>query len=103
MEFVPCVLFRASEKLRNLLVSDGKGKPVELRGRIATSSFDKNGETRYATEVIVDLRDFSLLRYGESKTAPATPAPGANPHFEQKGGARYASNEPFAGGDFSGF
>lgn len=76
VDFVPCVFFKASPKLRELLVTSGKGKPVELRGRISTSSFESNGERKFATEVLIDARDFHLL-------------------FEEKGGshARVRNNQ----------
>lgn len=83
VDFVPCVFFNASDKLRALLMDSGKGKPVELRGRISTSSFESNGERKFATEVLVDARDFYLqfeekgashARTGNSKT-PARDLP----------------------------
>ncbi len=92
VEFVPCVMFKTSEKLQQLLVAEGKGKPVELRGRIATSSYEKNGETRYATEVIADLRDFQLLRNGEGKTLGSRSGVSRPESIDQKGESRYASS-----------
>ena len=55
IEFVPCVLFSAPEdKLSSFLVKEGKGVFVEFEGRVASSTFEKDGETKYSTEVIVD-------------------------------------------------
>ncbi len=92
VEFIPCVMFRAPEKLRSLLASEGKGKPVELQGRIATSSFDKNGETRYSTEVIADLKEFQLLRLGDGKQATAQHPVSNQYQNVQKGERAYATN-----------
>lgn len=66
VDYVPCVMFRAPEKLRQLLVAQGKGKPVELQGKVSTSSYEQQGVKRYATEVIVDARNFQLQRTGNS-------------------------------------
>lgn len=89
--FVPCVFFRAPEKLRELLMKEGKGKPVELRGRIMTSSYDKAGETRYATEVVVDPREFHLVRYGANAHPAEQPAMQRNHADHTKGEPSYAS------------
>lgn len=62
VEFVPCVLFTPpNDKLGIFLVAEGKGVFVEFEGRVHTSSFDKNGETKYATEVVVDKHTFNIV------------------------------------------
>ncbi|MEW6236405.1 MAG: single-stranded DNA-binding protein [Candidatus Omnitrophota bacterium] len=103
VDFVPCVIFRAPEKLRELLAAQGKGKPVELRGRIITSSYEHNGAMRYATEVVVDARDFHLLRTGAAQYGRSGESGKPNPM--QKGDFAYASSpmrQPSAGRDFYG-
>ncbi len=92
VEFIPCVLFRAPEKLRALLVREGKGKPVEFRGRVITSSYDKNGETRYVTEIVADLREFQLLRLGSTQPQNQAPVTKAEYIEDRKGDSNYASN-----------
>ena len=37
-----------------------KGTPIELEGRISTSSFEVNGERRYVTEVVAFNRSLAL-------------------------------------------
>lgn len=102
-DFVPCVIFRAPEKLRSLLTAQGKGKPVEMRGRIITSSYEQQGVMRYATEVMVDSKDFQLLRTG-NHTAEHSGGTAVNAAFQPQKGA-YANEpkplqQPNAGGHF---
>jgi len=61
VEFVPCVLFNPSEKLQSLLTEEGKGMRIELQGRVATSKFEADGETRFSTEVVVDKRSLKIV------------------------------------------
>jgi single-strand DNA-binding protein len=62
VEFVQCVLFtKPNDKLGIFLISQGKGVFVEFEGRVATSQFEKDGETRYSTQVIVDKRTFNIV------------------------------------------
>ncbi len=63
-DYVPCAVFGATDKLRDLLVQGGKGKPVEIQGRITTSNFEQNGSQQFVTEVIADARDMHLARTG---------------------------------------
>ena len=59
--FVPCVIFRPTDNLVNLLTENGKGMFVELQGRVSTSRFEVNGEVKYSTEVIVNKRNFNIV------------------------------------------
>lgn len=62
VEFVPCVLFTPpDDKLGIFLVAQGKGVFVEFEGRVHTSRFESNGETKYSTEVVVDKRTFNII------------------------------------------
>ena len=62
VEFVPCVLFTPpNDKLGIFLAGEGKGVFVEFEGRVCTSQFEKDGETKYSTEVIVDKRTFNIV------------------------------------------
>lgn len=51
-----------------------KGAPLYVEGRIQTRSWDKDGETRYSTEIIVS--DMSILTAKESAPQPAKPVIG---------------------------
>ena len=66
VEFVPCVLFNPSEKLQSLLAEEGKGMRIELQGRVATSKFEADGETRFSTEVVVDKRSLKIVSAKDS-------------------------------------
>lgn len=66
-EFVPCVFFNPSDKLRELLCNEGKGKLVEFQGNVMTSTFEKNGSTVWATEVRVNPGSFQFLPLGKEK------------------------------------
>jgi len=62
VEFVPCVMFtKPNDKLGIFLVGEGKGVFVEFEGRVATSQYEKDKETRFNTEVIVDKRTFNII------------------------------------------
>jgi len=67
VEFVPCVYFNPTEKLQSFLSSKGKGCLVELQGNVVTSSFEKNGNRVWATEVRVNPSGFKLLPSGKGK------------------------------------
>jgi single-stranded DNA-binding protein len=59
---VSCVVFNPSAELEQRLTSSGKGTPVELEGRISTSSFESNGERRYVTEVVAFNRSLVVAK-----------------------------------------
>ena len=59
--YVPCVIFNPSENLAKLFVEKGKGIFVEFQGRIASSSFESKGATKYVTEIVVDPRTLKLI------------------------------------------
>ena len=62
VNFVPCVMFNPSPELEQKLIAEGKGLYVELEGRIASSSYESNGEKKYQTEVIVFNRSFTFVK-----------------------------------------
>lgn len=62
VEFVPCVAFNISEKLQELLFNEGKGLFIEFRGRVSTSSFEKEGVTVYATDIIVEPSSIEIIK-----------------------------------------
>lgn len=62
IEFVPCVLFTPpDDKLGVFLVAEGKGVFVEFEGRVHTSRFEADGETKYSTEVVVDKKSINIV------------------------------------------
>ena len=48
-------------------MKDGKGKLVEVQGNITTSSYEKDGNRIWATEVRVDPRGFQFLGGGHEQ------------------------------------
>jgi len=61
VEFLPCVIFKPSEAMEMLLAKEGKGVFVEFQGRVATSTFEADGETKYSTEVVVNTASFNIV------------------------------------------
>lgn len=58
-----------------------KGERVYVEGRIEYRSYDKDGETRYATEIIAD--DVILLGSGKAEGGATTKPAAKNESFEQ--------------------
>lgn len=55
-EYIPCVAFDgAAETLGNYAA---KGSELSIEGRIKNSSYEKNGERRYSTSVIIEKFKF---------------------------------------------
>lgn len=61
VEFVPCVMFEPSENQEKFLTQEGKGVYVELQGRVSTSRYEVEGQTKYSTQVVVDKRSFHIV------------------------------------------
>ena len=59
--FVPCVVFGSAEELAAALTENGKGVLVSVDGRVVTSKFESNGQTKYSTEVAVDKNGIRVL------------------------------------------
>jgi len=80
-DFIPCVAFRKSaEFARNYL---HKGKEILVEGSIKTGSYEKDGKTFKATDVIVDRQEFCGSRNEsndsiENTQPAAAPAPSAD-------------------------
>lgn len=62
VECVPCTLFNPSEAIVNLFTNEWKGLSLELKGRVSTSRYEKEGQTIYSTQVIVDKNSINLLK-----------------------------------------
>ena len=86
-DFIRIVCFGKTAELCERYLA--KGRMVGVQGRIQTGSYkDKNGETRYTTEVYADRVEF--LDWGEkggskgapSEGAPSRPSPGIPEGFQ---------------------
>ena len=54
LAFVPCVVFKPTPGLVQMLTQHFNGMVIGLEGRVNTSKFEtKDGQTKYSTEVIV--------------------------------------------------
>ncbi len=60
--YVPCVVFKPTEKTVQLLTVDPKGILIGLEGRVNTSRFESHGQTKYSTEVIADEKSIRALQ-----------------------------------------
>lgn len=104
-DFFNCVAWRNEADFISRFWS--KGRPILIEGELQNRSYvDKNGVTRYVTEVIVDRASFT----GDSKpqnggysagsyTPPAQSAPQQHP-AEQSNTAPMASNGSYTANDF---
>lgn len=60
--FVPCVIFRPASETKRLLCENAKGIQIGLQGRVNTSKYEtKDGQTKYATDVIVDENTIKVV------------------------------------------
>ena len=60
-DFIPCVAWRQTAEFISRYF--GKGRMIAVQGSLQVRSYDKNGEKRYVTELIVDRAHFT----GEKK------------------------------------
>lgn len=81
-DFIPCVAFRKSaEFARNYL---HKGKEILVEGSIKTGSYEKDGQTVYATDVIVDRQEFCGSKNDSAENTQASaPAAADMSDFEE--------------------
>ena len=57
-DFINCTAFgKTAETIERFFT---KGRPIMITGRIQVSSYDKDGQKRYSTDVIVDGFEFML-------------------------------------------
>lgn len=70
-EFVNCIAWEKTAELIESYVA--KGDRLSLTGRLQTRKWDKDGETRYATEVIVTQFDFPPKKSSDSPKAQSRP------------------------------
>ena len=73
-DFINCVAFgKTADTIAQYLT---KGNPIALEGRIQTGSYDKNGQTVFTTDIIVDR--FEFVGGGQAKQA----APSLDQHLK---------------------
>ena len=78
-DFIPVVMWGGIASVAEKYLR--KGQPVLLEGRIQVRSYDKDGQKRYATEIVAD--DLTLLgRSSDNSGSAAAPAASAYPELE---------------------
>lgn len=80
-DFIPCVAWRQTADF--ICKYFQKGNKIGVTGSIQTRSYEKDGQKRYVTEVVVDEAEFvtSAAERGESQqpgSPAALPAPDAD-------------------------
>lgn len=66
-DFIPCVAFGKSGEFAEKYFR--KGQMVAVTGRLQVRSWDKDGERRYATEVIIEEQHFAESKAAQEKAA----------------------------------
>lgn len=80
-DFIGCIAFgKTAETINQYL---GKGRRIALEGHIQTGSYEKDGQKRYTTDVIVDRFDFIDSRSDRQQGGdqPAQPTIDDDPDF----------------------
>lgn len=83
-DFIPCVAFGKTGEFAEKYFK--KGQLVAITGRLQVRSWDKDGERRYATEVIIEEQHFAESKKdsGEGKAAAAQSRPATAPNKPAK-------------------
>ena len=83
-DFINCVAFGKTGEFAEKYFK--KGQLVTITGRLQVRSWDKDGERRYATEVIIEEQHFAESKKdsGEGKAAAAQSRPAAAPNKPAK-------------------
>ena len=66
-DFIPCVAFGKSGEFAEKYFR--KGQMVAVTGRLQVRSWDKDGERRYTTEVIIEEQHFAESKAAQEKAA----------------------------------
>ena len=78
-DFIPVVMWGGIASVAEKYLR--KGQPVLLEGRIQVRTYEKDGQKRYATEIVAD--DITLLgRSSDNSGGAAAPAASAYPELE---------------------
>ncbi len=59
-DFISCVAWRSSAEFISKYFS--KGDPIEIGGSLQSRNYEKDGQTRYITEVVIDDAGFVLSK-----------------------------------------
>ena len=66
VDFINCVAWE--KRAETISQYFKKGSRILVQGRISTGSYEKNGETRYTTDVVVNNFDFIETRANEGSS-----------------------------------
>ena len=100
-DFIPCVAFGKSGEFAEKYFR--KGQLVGVIGRLQVRSWDKDGERRYATEVIIEEQHFAESKNSQPAAAQSKPAAQTGKQMglaEQEG---FYPSEPQAAAPSDGF
>lgn len=75
-DFIPCVAFGKAGEFAEKYFK--KGQLVAITGRLQVRSWDKDGERRWSTEVIIEERHFAEGKHDSEKNGGSKPAPEQN-------------------------
>lgn len=75
-DFVPCVAFGKAGEFAEKYFK--KGQLVSIIGRLQVRSWDKDGERRWSTDVIVEEQYFAEGKHDSEKNGGSKPAPEQN-------------------------
>lgn len=78
-DFISCTAFGKTAEFIEKYFS--KGRKIGLSGRIQTGSYQKDGQTIYTTDVLVNKVDFADSKPEGTTTAPTNAAPMDNTGF----------------------
>jgi single-strand DNA-binding protein len=78
-DFISCVAWRSNADFITKYFK--KGDPIEVTGSIQTRNYDKDGQTVYVTEVVVDEASFTLSKKQEGTQDTALPEMPQNDGF----------------------
>ena len=75
-DFIPCVAFGKAGEFAEKYFK--KGQLVAITGRLQVRSWDKDGERRWSTEVIIEEQHFAEGKHDSEKNGGSKPAPEQN-------------------------
>lgn len=74
-DFIPCVTFGKSAEFAEKYLK--KGKKIAVVGRIQTGSYDKDGQTIFTTDVVVEEHEFCESKASsdsvDAQSSPSVP------------------------------
>ena len=81
-DFIPCVAFGKAGEFAEKYFK--KGQLVSVVGRLQVRSWDKDGERRWTTEVIVEEQYFAEGKHDSEKSGESKPAEQSRPAAAQE-------------------